>query len=736
MRILICLVLATAVAACGDNINPNSCEADLECEDGDACTVDVCGEGGTCESSPLECDDGLFCNGGETCDSAMGCVAGTPPALDDGVGCTDDSCDEENDTIVSVANDANCNDDLFCNGVETCDATNDCQAGTPPTADDGVACTDEICDEDLDMVVSTPNDANCDDGVFCNGAETCDAVNDCQPPVPLVIDDGVACTDDSCDEDLDMVVNAPNNGLCDDGLFCNGAETCDTVNDCQPGAAPVIDDGVACTDDSCDEAADMVVNAPNNGNCDDSLFCNGAETCDAVNDCQPGAAPVIDDGVACTDDSCDEANDRVVNAPNNGFCSDGLFCNGAEICDVVNDCGPGIPPTVDDGVGCTVDTCDEDNDRVVNNPNDAVCNDFLFCNGVEFCDTVNDCQAGTAPVLDDGVGCTDDTCDEANDRVVNTPNDANCDDNLFCTGVETCDAIADCQAGTAPVVDDGVPCTDDSCDEANDRVVNNPNDANCTDGLFCNGAETCDAIANCQPGAPPVIDDGVACTDDSCDEANDRVVNAPNDALCDDGDTCTTADFCDAVNDCQNIPDVDPACGTCDNCSFETGDFTGWIASDIAGPFIPLGVYAGGTGNPFFFLASPTDGNFCAYHGFTSLLGPGNIEVGQNITIHPNAPTATLVFDYRLAWDLRFATNSRLFTVSVEPPGGGFPMQLDIIENPAPGTSSSGGTDIMGTVDLTPFVGQTVFIRFTWDVLPGSENLPGTAQIDNVAITL
>jgi hypothetical protein len=42
---------------------------------------------------------------------------------------------------------------------------------------------------------------------------------------------------------------------CDDGLWCNGAETCVTGN-CQSGTPPNCDDGVACTTDSCNEAAD------------------------------------------------------------------------------------------------------------------------------------------------------------------------------------------------------------------------------------------------------------------------------------------------------------------------------------------------------------------------------------------------------------------------------------------------------------------------------------------------
>ncbi|MFQ5693187.1 MAG: pyridoxal phosphate-dependent aminotransferase, partial [Nitrospinota bacterium] len=48
------------------------------------------------------------------------------------------------------------------------------------------------------------------------------------------------------------------------GLFCDGSETCDPALDCQAGTPPTIDDGVGCTDDSCDEVGDVIVNSPNN----------------------------------------------------------------------------------------------------------------------------------------------------------------------------------------------------------------------------------------------------------------------------------------------------------------------------------------------------------------------------------------------------------------------------------------------------------------------------------------
>src|SRR5690606_28711184 len=214
------------------------------------------------DGTPLVCDDGLYCNGQETCDPINGCQDGADPVIDDSAHCTNAATEEENIAVAHTPNDGYCSDNDVCNGLETCDPANGCQDGTPLV---------------------------CDDGLYCNGQETCDPINGCQDGADPVIDDGVACTDDSCDEDNNVVVHTPNDGYCSDNDVCNGLETCDPANGCQDGT-PLV--------------------------CDDGLYCNGQETCDPINGCQDGADPVIDDGVACTDDSCDEDNNVVVHTPN------------------------------------------------------------------------------------------------------------------------------------------------------------------------------------------------------------------------------------------------------------------------------------------------------------------------------------------------------------------------------------------------------------------------------------
>ena len=176
--------------------------------------------------------------------------------------------------------------------------------------------------------MNTANDANCDDVWFCNGAETCDEVSDCQPGIPPSCDDEVACTDDWCDPagggGTGACVNDPNDANCDDDVYCNGAETCDPVGDCQASSDPCLGDPIT---PHCDEDTDQCVECLTAEHCEDQLFCTGTETC-AAGVCQSSGYP-------CTDPTfpvCDEENDLCVWS-----------------CTIDEDC--------DDDFPCTVDAC-------------------------------------------------------------------------------------------------------------------------------------------------------------------------------------------------------------------------------------------------------------------------------------------------------------------------------------------------------------------------------------------
>jgi len=489
----------------------------------------------------------------------IGTATGTPsdeggsPITDgDGSPLADVSDDDPSNHLgVACVAAGDCDNGVFCDGAELCVA-NVCQPGSPIDCDDGVACTVDACNEATDSCDNTANDALCDDSLFCNGTETCDALGGCQPGTPVDCDDGVVCTVDTCNEATDSCDNVATDALCDDAQFCNGTETCDALGGCQPGTSVDCDDGVACTVDACNDATDSCDNTPTDALCDDSQFCTGVETCDALGGCQAGTPVDCDDGVGCTADSCNEATDSCDNVPDDAPCSDSVFCNGAEVCDPLNDCQAGTAVDCDDAVACTTDACNEVTDSCDNTPTDSLCDDSAFCNGVETCDPLGGCQPGTPIDCDDAVACTADACNESTDSCDNTATDALCDDSEFCNGTETCDPLNDCQAGTAPDCDDTVPCTVDSCDEVNDECVNTADDASCNDFVFCNGQELCDPLAGCGPGTP--VDcttlPSPECATGACDEVTNTCLLTPinEGGPCDDGDACTPVDVCTVGN--------------------------------------------------------------------------------------------------------------------------------------------------------------------------------------------
>ena len=132
-------------------------------------------------------------------------------------------------------------------------------------------------------------------------------------------------------------------------------------------------------------------------------------------------------------------------------CDDGLFCNGAETCDLdSNVCTAGEAPDCDDGIDCTADTCDEVTRSCEHTSNHDVCDNGAFCDGEEFCFELIGCFSINRPRCDDGVHCTEDRCDPGLDACVHEPVDSLCDNGLFCDGVESCDATVGCSSPGSP----------------------------------------------------------------------------------------------------------------------------------------------------------------------------------------------------------------------------------------------------------------------------------------------
>ncbi|MFH1473568.1 MAG: S8 family peptidase [Candidatus Aenigmatarchaeota archaeon] len=200
---------------------------------------------------------------------------------------------------------------------------------------------------------------------------------------------------------------------CDDGLYCNGAETC-ISGVCQSGASvgcSYLDN--QCNVGICDEASDSCVAQPrpDGTSCNDGLFCNVGETCQA-GACGGGEAYTCGVNDTCTIASCDESSDSCSSSPvaDGTTCDDNLFCTVYDAC-TSGICG-GEQINCNDGVGCTVDSCNEGTGSCDNTPDNSICDDEIYCNGVETCHATSDCQAGIPVNCNDNNFCTADSCVE------------------------------------------------------------------------------------------------------------------------------------------------------------------------------------------------------------------------------------------------------------------------------------------------------------------------------------
>ena len=276
---------------------------------------------------------------------------------------------------------------------------------------------------------------------------------------------------------------------CDDALFCDGVETCDAYGHCQPGTTVNCDDAVGCTIDSCNETTDACGNIPDDAACDDALFCTGVETCDPALDCQPGADPCPgldcdEDNNVCVQPDCDydgtcELGEDCIGCPDDCFSGSGAVC-GNGICEIA------------DGEDCL--TCPADcNNKLGGKPNGRFC-----------------CGDGTAAY---GVTCADSRCTDAGNICSSDPAVPSCCGDDVCEGTEDgFNCAVDC--GAPPV------CGDATCDPDEDQ---------------CNCPEDC--------GAPPLTEtdcaDGI---DNDCDGLTD---GADSDCAClAKAEACTLDDEC------------------------------------------------------------------------------------------------------------------------------------------------------------------------------------------------
>jgi hypothetical protein len=153
--------------------------------------------------------------------------------------------------------DSDCTDDgVFCNGSLSCQVGR-CVTVAIPSCDDGVTCTVDACSDTMNMCTHTPDDAMCPMGTRCYAGRGCaDA-----PP---------------CEFDSDCA---------DDGVFCNGVESC-VMGACRSAGSRTCDDMNNCTVDECSDAMSMCLATPFPDFLTNVMRCGTG-----ANDCVPCPAP-------------------------------------------------------------------------------------------------------------------------------------------------------------------------------------------------------------------------------------------------------------------------------------------------------------------------------------------------------------------------------------------------------------------------------------------------------------
>ena len=302
----------------------------------------------------------------------------------------------------------------------------------------------------------------------------------------------------------------------DDGAGTEGDTAADIPDDADAGegdGSPLCGNGSLDADEECDDGNDVASDGCEPGSClyschghddcletpaDDPCTTNTCETVTGGRRCAsaPNPAATCDDSDVCTDgDSCDDSGACV---PGTNTCGcpggsdaectvfeDGDLCNGTLVCNPVSrlcEANPSTIVTCPSDEPCRTFTCVPATGACP--PTDRAtgyaCDDGRWCNGDDACDGAGSCDSSGDPCTG---ACR--TCDEATDacNVVGA----------YCWIDGGC--VAD--GASRP----GLPCQ--ICSSAASRTSwsHRADGYACSDGLWCNGVDSCDDAGNCTPGA-------------------------------------------------------------------------------------------------------------------------------------------------------------------------------------------------------------------------------------------
>ncbi len=536
-----------------------ACASNEDCDDGNACTDDVCLPSQTCENT-INYDDEVYCCNPDT---------GMLTTIDDGEECTEDVCDPDTGAVTHPAlpSGTACGDstESECDHADTCDGAGNCDENLE---DYGEPCGDPTVNE-------------------CNGADICDGAGLCMDNLiaagePCGSSEDTDCDNpDTCDGAGSCQDNFEINGTeCDDGEYCNVDEAClDGV--CSGGVDRDCTDGLPCTTDTCNEVDDICESTLDAG------YCLIDDTCRATNDLNPS-------------DDCQECNPGLSTEdwsqrPTGSLCNDGDPCTDDDACDEYGVCvgiyNPECNDNCENAIPAVEGSMTSQNASAGEDSVEASCqpdsnHDIWFvyiasCSGDVFISTTGTSMApSNDPVLsvyDECYGaeiaCDDDSGIDLQAALTLTTV-AGEDYFIRVAGFEenvgdvvlNVDTVNDCVIGTVCYADgDRNPGNDcEMCipelstftwsDAPEGTSCGNPvpDDPDCDAPDACDGAGSCET--NYKPDGIACTDEGNECTFDECDSG--LCAHPPRPELTPCGDPsdseCDHPDTCDAVGVCQS----------------------------------------------------------------------------------------------------------------------------------------------------------------------------------------
>ena len=252
----------------GGDMGTDRCATDADCDDGVGCTIDACTSGNCtftavdamCPESPNvclravcdttigctdeyrdgPCDNGVFCDGPDSCVMGTCTAGGSSPC----VGTT--TCDETMDRCIG------------CEGPDDCTNGEECNSGAcacPGTSELCSVAGDEDCDGLADCADSDCEGQTCASGRVCRGG-TCvvDATEICDDGIDNDGDLDIDCRDADCKGSpcqLDGGTGVCAAGRCEPPCVPSGPEN--TTDTCTDGMDNDCDDSTDCGDSECME---------------------------------------------------------------------------------------------------------------------------------------------------------------------------------------------------------------------------------------------------------------------------------------------------------------------------------------------------------------------------------------------------------------------------------------------------------------------------------------------------